>query len=47
MAWFYLIVAGLFEVGGVIGMNKVALKKISLHSPLCLVRLHVVLPFWH
>ncbi|MEK4699632.1 multidrug efflux SMR transporter [Solibacillus sp. FSL R7-0668] len=27
MAWFYLIVAGLFEVGGVIGMNKVALKK--------------------
>lgn len=27
MAWVYLILAGLFEVGGVIGMNKVALKK--------------------
>lgn len=23
MAWFYLVFAGLFEVGGVIGMNKV------------------------
>lgn len=27
MAWVYLIFAGLFEVGGVIGMNKVAQKK--------------------
>lgn len=27
MAWIYLVLAGLFEVGGVIGMNKVALKK--------------------
>lgn len=27
MAWVYLIVAGLFEVGGVIGMNKVAQRK--------------------
>ncbi|MCH7322048.1 multidrug efflux SMR transporter [Solibacillus sp. MA9] len=27
MAWVYLILAGLFEVGGVIGMNKVAQRK--------------------
>lgn len=27
MAWVYLILAGLFEVGGVIGMNKVAQQK--------------------
>lgn len=27
MAWFFVIVAGLFEVGGVIGMNKVAQKR--------------------
>lgn len=27
MAWVYLIFAGLFEVGGVIGMNKVSQKK--------------------
>lgn len=29
MAWVYLIFAGLFEVGGVIGMNKVAQKSHS------------------
>ncbi|MEK4425550.1 DMT family transporter [Solibacillus sp. FSL K6-1523] len=27
MAWFYLIFAGLFEVSGVIGMNKVVQKR--------------------
>ncbi|MEK4628661.1 multidrug efflux SMR transporter [Solibacillus sp. FSL R7-0682] len=27
MAWVYLLLAGAFEVGGVIGMNKVAQKR--------------------
>ena len=31
MAWIFLVIAGLCEVGGVIGMNKVAQKKSVLN----------------